>query len=85
MNHSIGRIVHRWRPSLPTAPRKAVIVASASLALLVAVCGGPANATATKPSALAFARCMRSHGIHNWPDPNSNGQFSKTQTTLQTA
>ncbi|HWX10145.1 MAG TPA: hypothetical protein VNY33_09205 [Gaiellaceae bacterium] len=24
---------------------------------------------------LQFARCMRSHGIHDWPDPNANGEF----------
>ncbi len=83
MNHSIGPIVHEWRQSPPTAPRRAAIIATASLALLVAICSGPATANTTKPSALAFARCMRSHGIHNWPDPNSNGQFNKTQTTLQ--
>ena len=27
--------------------------------------------------ALAFARCMRSHGVRNWPDPNSSGVFPK--------
>jgi hypothetical protein len=27
--------------------------------------------------ALAFARCMRSHGVRNWPDPNSSGVFRK--------
>jgi hypothetical protein len=24
---------------------------------------------------LAFARCMRAHGIHDWPDPNPDGSF----------
>ena len=24
---------------------------------------------------LRFARCMRSHGIHDWPDPNASGEF----------
>jgi hypothetical protein len=23
-----------------------------------------------------FARCMRSHGVPDWPDPNSSGQFA---------
>ena len=27
--------------------------------------------------ALAFARCMRSHGVRNWPDPSSSGVFAK--------
>jgi hypothetical protein len=29
--------------------------------------------------ALAFARCMRSHGIPNWPDPTSTGGFDKSK------
>jgi hypothetical protein len=28
---------------------------------------------------LAFARCMRAHGIPNFPDPDSTGHFSKEQ------
>jgi hypothetical protein len=31
----------------------------------------------TLASALAFARCMRSHGIPGWPDPTSGGYFDK--------
>jgi hypothetical protein len=27
---------------------------------------------------LRFARCMRSHGVANWPDPNSLGEFPMT-------
>lgn len=37
----------------------------------------------TPRSAIAFARCMRSHHIQNWPDPEPNGQFDKTKVTLQ--
>jgi hypothetical protein len=29
--------------------------------------------------ALAFARCMRSHGLPNLPDPESNGEFDKAK------
>jgi len=28
---------------------------------------------------LAFARCMRAHGIPNFPDPGSDGHFAKEQ------
>lgn len=28
---------------------------------------------------LAFAACMRHHGITDWPDPNANGQFPLDQ------
>ncbi len=31
--------------------------------------------TGTHASALAFAQCMRSHGIKDFPDPNSSGQL----------
>ena len=27
-------------------------------------------------AALAYARCMRAHGVPDFPDPNSNGQFN---------
>jgi hypothetical protein len=29
--------------------------------------------------ALAFSRCMRSHGVSNFPDPNSSGVWPKSQ------
>ena len=35
--------------------------------------------TGTIASAFAFARCMRSHGIPGWPDPNSHGFFDKSK------
>jgi hypothetical protein len=43
--------------------------------------GGRANQSATQTQAhtvafLAFARCLRSHGFPNFPDPNSSGQLT---------
>ena len=32
----------------------------------------------TPPSAVAYSRCMRSHGVPDFPDPDSNGQLPKT-------
>jgi hypothetical protein len=67
----------------------AVVVAA--FALLAAGCGGGGSsrvasvATSTTPAAttqsgaVAFARCMRSHGIPNWPDPISGGVFDKAK------
>jgi hypothetical protein len=68
------------------------VIAAASFALLAAGCGGggsPATTATTTTttttqngtpaSALAFARCMRSHGIPNWPDPSSSGFFDKSK------
>lgn len=83
MDHSTDFAKHVCRKAPRSALARAALIATASLALLVASCGGSAVANATKPSTLAFARCMRSHGIHNWPDPNSDGQFNKADTTLQ--
>jgi hypothetical protein len=66
-------------------------VVVAAFAVLAAGCGGgsPAGAgvassttastTTAQSGALAFARCMRSHGLSNWPDPNSSGVFDKSK------
>lgn len=69
------------------------IIATAALALVVAGCGasqpstpsgGSLNAGASPNSqALGFARCMRSQGVPNWPDPENNGTFDKTKLTLR--
>jgi hypothetical protein len=58
--------------------RRAGAAAVAGLVLLVAACGGGASspASAGPPTlqslttqALGYAKCMRSHGIPNFPDP----------------
>src|SRR5260370_34299274 len=55
----------------------------ACTAVLVTACGGGSSpgASATGGStraqaALAYARCMRSHGVPDFPDPDSNGNFN---------
>jgi hypothetical protein len=60
----------------------AAIIITASLVLLVAACGGsPSSAGSstaggtTSSQLLAFARCVRSHGVANYPDPNSAGKL----------
>lgn len=94
MHHSAYVISRGWRGSQPTAQRAAAIIASAGLALLVTACGGsspvtksdsPPNvrASTSQPSAIAFARCMRSHHVQHWPDPEASGQFDKAKLTLQ--
>jgi hypothetical protein len=67
------------------------LLAVAAFALLAAGCGGggspgaagiPSSTTAeagTQNTALAFARCLRSHGLPNWPDPTSGGVFDKSK------
>jgi hypothetical protein len=67
------------------------VTAVAASALLAAGCDGggspgvangafstTAATTTTQNGALAFARCMRSHGLPNWPDPTSGGVFDKS-------
>jgi hypothetical protein len=36
-------------------------------------------ASADNTGTLAFARCMRAHGLPNWPDPETNGKFDKAK------
>ena len=37
--------------------------------------------SSTHDQALAYARCMRSHGVPLWPDPESSGTFDKSKLT----
>lgn len=66
----------------------AAVIATASLALLVSACSGSASATGSggasnaggspsSPSAVGYSHCMRSHGVPNFPDPDSSGQLPK--------
>jgi hypothetical protein len=68
--------------------RASVLAVAAGLVLLTAACGGSPSSTgsgdspnaggsAGPPSALAFSRCMRSHGVPNFPDPppSFSGKF----------
>jgi hypothetical protein len=43
----------------------------------------PASAPAQQNRAVAYARCMRSNGVPNWPDPDSSGVFDKSKLTSQ--
>ena len=85
-NDSSGRGRDRRR----SWPRwAAALAAMALIALLATGCGGgsPPAASATggsasaaggstrEQAALAYARCMRSHGVPDFPDPDSNGNF----------
>ena len=45
---------------------------------LLAGCGGGGHASSPSKvmsAALAYANCMRSHGVPDFPDPNSQGEF----------
>jgi hypothetical protein len=65
------------------------------MALLAAACSGSPSSTSSGGSSnprgsatsqtLAYARCVRSHGVPNFPDPNTGGQFNKTTLQLLAA
>ena len=79
----------RWRRARP--PRAAMLAITVGmLLLLVAACGSSSPSSSSSPSTgssgstatgsvqsqqLAFAECMRSHGVTDFPDPNPSGGF----------
>jgi hypothetical protein len=75
--------MNRTAASLPVAATIVTVV----LAVLAAGCGGglpgaasgASSTTTAQNGALAFARCMRSHGVPGWPDPTSTGVFDKAK------
>ncbi len=88
VNDSASREPGLRPPWMRAARVAAVSTIIAPAALLVAACGGsPSSASsagspgaggqATSGVAVAYSRCMRSHGIPDFPDPGSNGQISK--------
>jgi hypothetical protein len=63
--------------------RAAALAAMACMVLLATACGSGSSprASATggptrEQRALAYAQCMRSHGVPDFPDPDSNGDFN---------
>jgi hypothetical protein len=71
------------RPRRRQAGALAAVAAGATL--LAAACGGSSTETntfapgATYTQALAFAKCMRSNGVPQFPDPDRQGNFNNTQ------
>ena len=59
-------------------------LATAALALLVVGCGSsnPQSASAPQNGTLAFASCMRSHGVPNYPDPTGSGLVKESLQQL---
>jgi hypothetical protein len=46
---------------------------------------GPSPTSAPVNGALAFSRCMRSHGVPSWPDPDSGGSFPVSAKHIATS
>jgi hypothetical protein len=74
-----------------TRRRAAVLAVAAGIALLAAACGSSSSGSAGSGSttgrstayqeAVAYSQCMRAHGVPNFPDPNSKGQFILSNTS----
>ena len=61
--------------------RAGALAAMAAVAVLAAACGGSASPSQSAPTyvqVLALAKCMRSHGVPNFPDPDASGGYSLT-------
>jgi len=71
----------------PRGPRLRWAGVLAAAALVAAGCGSPAGGQAAGSSpyqkALPFAQCMRSHGVPDYPDPLSNGNFGEISNSIQ--
>jgi hypothetical protein len=81
MDNDTGRHQGRWRAG--------VLAALVVLALLAAACsssGSPqTGGSSARQQALAVARCLRSHGISDFPDPNRNGTFTHLSQLKESA
>ncbi len=85
MSHSTRATGRSPRARTPIARTAFPIIATAGLALLLAACaassspsGSAANARgSTRFLQFTLARCIRSHGVPNFPDPNSSEQIPK--------
>lgn len=72
----------RW-PGKVRGRAVAAIITMAGASLLAA-CGGSSHSPAaggetSYQKAVAYAQCMRSHGVPSYPDPDSQGQFPPLQ------
>jgi hypothetical protein len=73
------------RPLIPT-----VIAPAATVAVLAAGCGGGSSPPTSSATAagnvgkqfVAFAVCMRSHGVPGYPDPQISSSGNRTQVTI---
>jgi hypothetical protein len=71
-----------WRTA-PRARMTAAVTVMVGVAMLTG-CGGASSSTTAAGSApytkaLAYAQCMRSHGVPSFPDPDSQGHLPPVQ------
>ena len=82
------RVVRKTRRARPHAARTAAaIIVMAALVLLATACGSSSSSTASVGSpntgraansqvGIAYASCMRSHGVPKYPDPSSGNELA---------
>jgi hypothetical protein len=85
MNHDENRCSTRLRA--------AMLAFTAGILLLTAACGGSPSSTgsggtsgtggSSQSQLLAFAQCMRSHGVADFPDPSATGGFGSAGRSAQ--
>lgn len=94
-----GRAGGRWRWCRAWPRQAGVLAVGAGIVLLAAACSSGSSANAGSPSnpgspsstggssaaqqELAYAQCMRSHGVANFPDPNPAGGFGGSTSQVQ--
>jgi hypothetical protein len=72
----------KQRPAHPRLRGARIPVLAAGIIILVAACSGSSPETntfapgATHGQMLAFAKCMRSNGVAQFPDPDRQGNFN---------
>ncbi len=74
------------KAALAAYPSSVVSQATAACSAALAHIGGPGSNTAASArelrNLLAFAHCVRDHGISNFPDPNNQGGFDLAGTGI---
>lgn len=69
----------RYNGRMPTEPTRSLVtvaILAVACAVALAACGSASNkptANARGDALIAFSKCMRAHGVTNFPDPSSNG------------
>jgi hypothetical protein len=70
-----------WRQVISTS-----IIAAVAVSMLAAGCGGGSSSTAamtTQNGPLAYAHCMRAHGVPGFPDPTGEGDKRAVVSALK--
>lgn len=80
----------RWRRARPA--QAGLLAVTAGLVLLTAACGSPSGSSASASGGsaaagpatgmVAYAQCVRAHGVPGFPDPGANGQLPASTKNL---